>query len=85
MATLRPQAIAAIVDHVHQSAERAGGEAKVSRRRSGIRKLRVSYRDQLARAVLDLDNNASLTAMPLAPHQSDNLPSQCMMPRCNTN
>ena len=85
MATLGLQATAAIVDHVHQGAKRAGCEAKARGRRSDIRKLRVPHRDQLTGAVLDLDNNVSLTAMPLVPHHSDKLPSQGMVRRCDTN
>lgn len=58
---------------------------KISRRQPGIRKLRVPHSDQLTRAVLDLDDDVGLTAMPLAPHHPDHLSSQGMMLRCDTN
>ena len=80
---LRPTAT--IVDHVHQCAQRARRETKVRRRQPGIRKLRVPHSDQLTRAVLDFDDEVSLTAMPPAPHHPDYLSSQGMVLRCDTN
>jgi hypothetical protein len=39
----------------------------------GIRKLRVSHGDHLARAVADLDDQVRFASMPFAPHHSDDL------------
>jgi hypothetical protein len=43
------------------------------------------HRNQLTRAVVDLDDHILLAAMPLAPHHSDHLSKQPMVLRCNPN